>query len=64
MVALGANASFVGRTVDIFVKEQRDLLRAAADHRGASFVEIYQNCNIFNDGASTRSRRRRPATSA
>ena len=51
MVALGANASFVGRTVDIFVKEQRDLLRAAADHRGASFVEIYQNCNIFNDGA-------------
>ena len=51
MVALGANASFVGRTVDIFVKEQRDLLRAAADHRGSSFVEIYQNCNIFNDGA-------------
>jgi 2-oxoglutarate/2-oxoacid ferredoxin oxidoreductase subunit beta len=51
MVALGANASFVGRTVDIFVKEQRDLLRAANDHRGSSFVEIYQNCNIFNDGA-------------
>jgi 2-oxoglutarate/2-oxoacid ferredoxin oxidoreductase subunit beta len=50
-VALGSDASFIGRTVDIFVKEQRDLLRAAYDHKGASFVEIYQNCNIFNDGA-------------
>ena len=49
--ALGADATFVGRTADIFVKEQRELLRAANDHRGASFVEIYQNCNIFNDHA-------------
>ncbi len=51
--ALGADASFVGRSADIFVKEQRDLLRAAHAHKGASFVEIYQNCNIFNDGAFT-----------
>lgn len=49
--ALGADATFVGRSADIFVKEQRDLLRAAHEHKGASFVEIYQNCNIFNDNA-------------
>jgi 2-oxoglutarate ferredoxin oxidoreductase subunit beta len=50
-VALGAEASFIGRTVDIFVKEQRALLKEAHAHKGASFVEIFQNCNIFNDGA-------------
>jgi 2-oxoglutarate ferredoxin oxidoreductase subunit beta len=50
-VAFGADASFVGRTVDIFVKEQRALLKEAHAHKGASFVEIFQNCNIFNDGA-------------
>ena len=49
--ALGCDASFIGRSVDIFTKEQRDVLRAAAEHRGAAFVEIFQNCNIFNDGA-------------
>jgi 2-oxoglutarate ferredoxin oxidoreductase subunit beta len=50
-VALGADATFVARTVDIFVKEQRQVLMAAHNHRGTSFVEIFQNCNIFNDGA-------------
>ncbi len=50
-LALGADASFVARSVDIFVKEQREVLKAAAQHKGTSFVEIYQNCNIFNDGA-------------
>jgi 2-oxoglutarate/2-oxoacid ferredoxin oxidoreductase subunit beta len=50
-VALGAEASFVARTVDVFVKEQREVLKAAHLHKGASFVEILQNCNIFNDGA-------------
>ena len=49
--ALGADASFIARTVDIFTKEQRDVLKAAYHHKGTSFVEIYQNCNIFNDGA-------------
>ena len=44
--ALGADASFVARTVDIFTREQRDVLRAAYEHKGSSFVEIYQNCNI------------------
>jgi len=52
-VALGADASFVARTVDIFVKEQRAVLKDAHAHRGTSFVEIFQNCNIFNDGAFT-----------
>lgn len=50
-LALGADATFVARTVDVFVKEQRDVLRAAHEHRGTAFVEILQNCNIFNDGA-------------
>ena len=50
-VALGADATFVGRTVDVFVKEQRALLVEAHAHAGSSFVEILQNCNIFNDGA-------------
>ena len=50
-VALGADASFVARTVDVFVKEQRTVLKEAHAHTGTSFVEILQNCNIFNDGA-------------
>lgn len=52
-LALGADATFIARTVDVFVKEQRDVLTAAHQHKGASFVEIWQNCNIFNDGAFT-----------
>ncbi len=52
-VALGADGTFVARTVDIFVKEQRQVLIEAAAHEGTSFVEIFQNCNIFNDGAFT-----------
>jgi len=50
-VALGAEASFVARSLDIDPHHMVDTLKRAADHRGASFVEIYQNCNIFNDGA-------------
>ena len=50
-VALGVEGTFVARTVDIFVKEQREVLRHAYDHKGTAFVEIWQNCNIFNDGA-------------
>jgi 2-oxoglutarate ferredoxin oxidoreductase subunit beta len=49
--ALGCDASFVARSVDIFTKDQRDVMRAAYEHRGSALVEIYQNCNIFNDGA-------------
>jgi 2-oxoglutarate ferredoxin oxidoreductase subunit beta len=52
-VALGADGSFVARTVDVFVKEQRAVLKDAHAHKGTAFVEIFQNCNIFNDGAFT-----------
>ncbi|MFP5284034.1 MAG: 2-oxoacid:ferredoxin oxidoreductase subunit beta [Actinomycetes bacterium] len=50
-LALGAEATFVARTVDSDRKHLTEVLRAAAAHRGTSFVEIYQNCPIFNDGA-------------
>jgi 2-oxoglutarate ferredoxin oxidoreductase subunit beta len=50
-VALGAEATFVGRTLDSDRKHLQSVLRAAADHQGTALVEIYQNCNIFNDGA-------------
>jgi 2-oxoglutarate ferredoxin oxidoreductase subunit beta len=50
-LALGAEATFVARTVDSDRKHLTSVLRAAAEHRGTSFVEIYQNCPIFNDNA-------------
>ncbi|MFF3555788.1 2-oxoacid:ferredoxin oxidoreductase subunit beta [Streptomyces tsukubensis] len=50
-LALGAEATFVARTVDSDRKHLTSVLRAAADHEGTALVEIYQNCNIFNDGA-------------
>lgn len=48
---LGSNATFVARTIDRDPKHMNDILERAAAHRGTAFVEIYQNCNIFNDGA-------------
>jgi 2-oxoglutarate ferredoxin oxidoreductase subunit beta len=50
-LALGAEATFVARAVDTDRSHVADVLRAAAVQKGASFVEIYQNCNVFNDGA-------------
>jgi 2-oxoglutarate/2-oxoacid ferredoxin oxidoreductase subunit beta len=50
-LALGAEATFVARTVDSDRKHLTSILKAAAEHRGASFIEIYQNCPIFNDDA-------------
>ncbi|HEY9350867.1 MAG TPA: 2-oxoacid:ferredoxin oxidoreductase subunit beta [Acidothermales bacterium] len=50
-LALGAEATFVARTLDSDRKHLTEVLRAAAHHRGTALVEIYQNCNIFNDGA-------------
>ncbi|MEU8237092.1 2-oxoacid:ferredoxin oxidoreductase subunit beta [Actinoplanes missouriensis] len=50
-LALGAEATFVARTIDSDRKHLQSVLRAAAQHEGSAFVEIYQNCNIFNDGA-------------
>ncbi|MGW7346069.1 2-oxoacid:ferredoxin oxidoreductase subunit beta [Streptomyces sp. NPDC054854] len=50
-LAIGAEATFVARTIDSDRKHLTDVLRQAADHQGTALVEIYQNCNIFNDGA-------------
>jgi 2-oxoglutarate/2-oxoacid ferredoxin oxidoreductase subunit beta len=50
-LALGAEATFVARTIDSDRKHLTNVLRAATAHRGSSLVEIYQNCPIFNDGA-------------
>jgi 2-oxoglutarate ferredoxin oxidoreductase subunit beta len=50
-LALGAEATFVARTIDTEKKLTASVLKAAAEHDGAAFVEIYQNCNVFNDGA-------------
>jgi 2-oxoglutarate ferredoxin oxidoreductase subunit beta len=50
-LALGAEASFVARTMDSDRKHLTSVLRAAVEHRGSALVEIYQNCPIFNDGA-------------
>ena len=50
-LALGAEATFVARTIDSDRAHLTSVLRAAAEHRGSALVEIYQNCNIFNDGA-------------
>ena len=49
-IAIGAEASFVARTHDLDRKHMMETFRAAHEHRGSSFVEIYQNCNVFNDG--------------
>src|SRR5689334_6475172 len=50
-LALGADASFVARTIDSDRRHLTSVLRAAADHQGAAFIEIFQNCPIFNDDA-------------
>jgi 2-oxoglutarate ferredoxin oxidoreductase subunit beta len=50
-LAIGTEASFVARTIDNDRQHFTEVLRAAADHEGAAFIEIYQNCNVFNDGA-------------
>ena len=50
-LALGAEATFVARTIDSDRKHLTDVLRTAATHEGTALVEIYQNCNIFNDNA-------------
>jgi 2-oxoglutarate/2-oxoacid ferredoxin oxidoreductase subunit beta len=50
-IAIGAEATFVARSIDTDRKHLTEVLRRAAAHKGTAFVEIYQNCNIFNDGA-------------
>jgi 2-oxoglutarate ferredoxin oxidoreductase subunit beta len=50
-LVLGAEASFVARTHDMDRKHMTEIFRRAYEHKGAAFVEVYQNCNVFNDGA-------------
>jgi 2-oxoglutarate ferredoxin oxidoreductase subunit beta len=50
-IAIGCEATFVARTIDVNIKHLGDTLRRAAEHEGTAFVEVYQNCNVFNDGA-------------
>jgi 2-oxoglutarate ferredoxin oxidoreductase subunit beta len=50
-VALGADGTFVARSIDVEAKHLQGIIRRAYEHRGTAFIEILQNCNIFNDGA-------------
>jgi 2-oxoglutarate ferredoxin oxidoreductase subunit beta len=50
-LALGSEATFVARSVDVFQPHLKAVLKKAAAHQGSAFVEVLQNCNIFNDGA-------------
>ncbi len=50
-VAIGCEATFVARSIDVHIKHLGEVLRRAAMHHGTSFVEVYQNCNVFNNGA-------------
>ncbi|HEY3242899.1 MAG TPA: 2-oxoacid:ferredoxin oxidoreductase subunit beta [Phycisphaerae bacterium] len=50
-VAIGAEATFVARAIDVHLKHLQEILERAAAHKGTAFIEIYQNCNIFNDKA-------------
>jgi len=50
-LALGAGATLVARTMDRDPKHLQEMIRRAEKHRGSAFIEIYQNCNVFNDGA-------------
>jgi 2-oxoglutarate/2-oxoacid ferredoxin oxidoreductase subunit beta len=49
-LALGADATFVARTLDVDIHHLTETLKRAAAHKGTAFVEVYQNCKIFNDG--------------
>ena len=50
-VAIGCEATFVARSIDVNIKHLGEMLRRAGEHKGTAFVEVYQNCNVFNDGA-------------
>ena len=50
-IAIGCEGTFVARSIDVNIKHLGKTLKRAAEHRGTAFVEVYQNCNVFNDGA-------------
>ncbi|MGE0821399.1 MAG: 2-oxoacid:ferredoxin oxidoreductase subunit beta [Candidatus Binatia bacterium] len=51
LFALGVDATFIARTIDVEARHQQEILKRAAAHKGATIVEILQNCNVYNDGA-------------
>ena len=50
-LAVGCESTFVARTIDVNIKHLGMVLKRAAEHQGTAFIEVYQNCNVFNDGA-------------
>jgi 2-oxoglutarate ferredoxin oxidoreductase subunit beta len=50
-MAIGCEATFVARSIDTNINHLGEMLKRAAQHEGTAFVEVYQNCNVFNDGA-------------
>ena len=52
-IAIAAEATFVARSIDVYTQHLASMIERAAQHRGTSFVEVYQNCNVFNDKAFT-----------
>jgi 2-oxoglutarate ferredoxin oxidoreductase subunit beta len=50
-LALGAEATFIARSIDKFAKHLQEMIKRAGLHKGTAFLEVFQNCNIFNDGA-------------
>ena len=50
-LCMGADSTFIARTIDRDPKHLREMLKRSNDHKGTSLLEIYQNCNVFNDGA-------------
>lgn len=50
-LAIGSGATFVARSIDVSPKHLQEMIKRAGAHKGTAFLEIYQNCNIFNDGA-------------
>jgi 2-oxoglutarate ferredoxin oxidoreductase subunit beta len=50
-IAIGCEATFVARSIDVHIKHLGMVLQRASEHNGTAFIEVYQNCNIFNDGA-------------
>ena len=51
MLATGSETTFVARSIDRHTKHLQDMIKRVGQHKGTAFLEIYQNCNIFNDGA-------------
>jgi 2-oxoglutarate ferredoxin oxidoreductase subunit beta len=52
-IAIGCEGTFIARSIDMHIKHLGMVLARAAEHKGTAFVEVYQNCNVFNDGAYT-----------